>query len=48
MKTFKELQKAWSKGGKKAAANMTPEQRRERAIKAVQKREELRKNKQAC
>jgi hypothetical protein len=27
-------------GGKKAAANMTPEARRERATKAVQKREE--------
>lgn len=34
-------------GGKKAARNMTPEQRRERALKAVRAREEKRKKKKA-
>ena len=37
------LRRIGSSGGKKAAKNMTPEQRKERATKAVRAREERRK-----
>jgi hypothetical protein len=41
--TKRKLRKASSKGGKKAAANMTPEERKARAKNAVAARELKRK-----
>ena len=42
-KPWNAIQKHGSAGGKKAAANMTADQRRERALRAVQAREARRK-----